>query len=155
MSDGDSWLVMVLEPHRLALAKVAAEPREELTVGGTRYRSLYTGAVAAFYDRILDDAGRLAGVRFWPTAEAPTLWLAKLPRRPYLRVRPDENYFDVYFRRPTYPDASSEGDQAFGGRIYEAAPGQIAISLDLDYLATSTEDLRAVDEALVDWVHVR
>jgi hypothetical protein len=151
MLDADAWLVMFLEP-KLAFATTPTEPGEEFTANGARYGSVYSGAVAAFYDRILDDAGRLAGVRFCPTAENLEALFAKLPARPYLRVASGASYFDVYFRGPPYPRGSSEGDQAFGGRVYEAAPGKVAVSLDLGYLATSPDELDAVRTAAVRWI---
>jgi hypothetical protein len=145
------WLVMFLEP-KLAFATTWTEPGEEFIVSDTRYKAIYPGSVVSFYDRILDDSGRFAGVRFCPTSEHLKFLFGRLPARSYLRVTAGASCFDVYFRGPPYPKGSSEGDQAFGGRLYEAEPGQLAISLDLQYLADSADDLEAVRTAAVHWI---
>jgi|SRR5690349_8283596 hypothetical protein len=150
MKQADTWLVMALEPQ-LVLAVSAREPGDELVLDSIRYHSSDEGAVTGFYDRILNDAGRFAGIRIWPMAERAEALMAALPERPYLRVAPREGCVDVYFDGPPYPNASSEGDQAFGGRFYRGAGGHIAISLDLGYLADSEEDLQAVQSARVRW----
>lgn len=148
MGDAEAWLVMGLDPQ-LVLALSPREPADEIVLGETGYRSSGEGAVTGFYDRILNDAGYFAGVRVWPSAERAAALMSALPDRPYLRISPGKDYFDVYFDGPPYPKASSEGDQAFGGRFYRAADGRLAISLDLGYLADSDDDLRAVKSAQV------
>jgi hypothetical protein len=153
MREPDTWLVMALEPQ-LAIAVSAHEPGDELVLDSIRYQSSDEGAMTGFYDRILNDAGRFAGIRIWPVAERAEALIAALPERPYLRVSAREGCVDVYFDGPPYPNASSEGDQAFGGRFYRAAGGQIAISLDLGYLADSGDDLQAVRSARVRWANL-
>ncbi len=90
----------------------------------------------------------------WPTAEDVHTFVARIPRRTYIRISPDESYFDVYFEGPPYPNASSEGDQAFGGRFYFSRDGQVALSLDLSYLGRTASDLRAVRGATVRWTEL-
>ncbi len=58
-----------------------------------------------------------------------------------------EPWFDVYFGQAINSNAECQGDQAFGGRIYFAGGEQMAVSLDLGYLAASQEDIDTVRAA--------
>lgn len=51
------------------------------------------------------------------------------------------------------PDRSSRSDdQAFGGRIYRAENGEIAISIHTEWL--SEADMQSIRETAADWVEV-
>ena len=150
----ETWLVIALEPE-LVFAMTSEEPGDEFILDSVRYSTSAEGAVTGFYDRILNDAGRLAGVRVWPMAERAKALISAVSERPYLRILSREGCIDVYFDGPPYPNGTSEGDQAFGGRFYRASNGEVAISLDLGYLADSAEDFEAVKTAAVRWATLR
>src|SRR5688500_13926796 len=82
---------------------------------GAEYRAPDGNYLTAFYDRIVDAAERLIGIRIHPVTELGDALLEPVVDAPYLR--PDDGFVDVFLTGSAVPDAESTGDQAFGGQI--------------------------------------
>jgi hypothetical protein len=146
----ESWLVLLFG-HRLSLALV---PKDDLGAGfraaGRAYRSPNEDHLTTFYDRIVDARGDLVGIRIHPARASVEGWLAGVPASP--SVRNDGGVLDVWLRGAPMPDAESMGDQAFGGQVFLSDDGEVALSLDVNYLCTSDAELAAILAATGDWV---
>lgn len=147
------WLVMVLG-DQLSLALSHSEPAQSFRADGTDFRATRSSTMGAFYDRLVDGHGNLVGVRIAPVMTDADAVLERVPLREYIRQADDEPWFDVYLGSEIRGDAESTGDQAFGGRIYLGGEREMAISLDLGYLATTKEDIEAVKLAPARWVEI-
>lgn len=150
-ANGEMWLILLLQ-QRLTIAEHQGVPGNTILVNGIEYLATSPGSVATFYDRILDDAGKLTGIRFWPTADDPSELLHSLPMLPYVRTHPGKAYFDVYFCGYAYEHARGEGEQAFGGRIYRSSSSEMAVAVDFGYLAESSDDILALRSSAVRWL---
>jgi hypothetical protein len=146
----EQW-VAVFFSERLELALLTAEPGEGFRRGATWYRSQSPGVVSAFYDRLVNSDGELVGVQVWPLAERTDFVLSHLPSRAYLRVPVGQGCFEIYFGAKAEP-ATSEGDQAFGGRLYMSESGDLSLTIDLGYLLQSQAELDELRRADMDWV---
>lgn len=61
--------------------------------------------------------------------------------------------------QPTPPaDLDSSGDQAFGGQLFHGSKGEVALTIDLEYLIggpTEAADIVALREARAIWTEIR
>jgi hypothetical protein len=145
----------------LTLAFVPSLDIASFIAGGTLYRDVGAGHLVAHYDRLLDANGKLVGLQLWANPEAAGLGrlLDSLPPRPYLM--PQGGSLPVYhvFFRPTPPaDLDSSGDQAFGGQLFRGSGGQVALTIDLEYLIggqTESVDMTALRDAAAIWTDIR
>jgi len=141
-------LVMVFRP-RLALAIVSADPGTEFLAGGERFRAVTETYLTAFYDRVLDQSGQLVGLEITPVEGAEPL-VASLSPFEYVQPVEEGRRARVFFAGKIRGNASSSAEQAFGGRIYRSTRGELAISLDLEWLDSS--DIRAIKSSPADWL---
>ncbi len=147
------WLVMVLG-DQLSLALSDSEPAQSFRAEGTAFHATGPSTMSAFYDRLVDQHGNLVGVRIAPIMKDADAVLERVPLRQYIRRGGEEPWFDVYLGNGVRADAESTGDQAFGGRIYLGEKGEMAVSLDLGYLATTEQDIEVVKLASARWVEI-
>ena len=147
------WLVMVFS-NQLSLALSDSEPAQSFRADGVAFHATGTSAMSAFYDRLVDQHGELVGVRIAPVMEDAAAVLDRVPPRPYIRRVNQQPWFDVYFGNVVHNDAESDGDQAFGGRFYLGERREMAVSLDLSYLAATERDIEAVKLAPARWVEI-
>jgi len=149
--------------ERLSLALLPPYDVVAFRAGGVLYRDAGAGDFTATYDRLLDAAGRLAGILLCCVPEAAGLarTLAALPpaARPYLRrLGGQPEFYEVLFRDDVpEEEVESGGEQAFGGRIYRSEDGGVAVTVDLGYLLGGPDeeaDLAALRAAAADWVVV-
>lgn len=144
----DRCLVMVFRP-RLALAIVSADPGSEFFAGGDRFRAVSESYLTAFYDRVRDQNGQLVGLEVTPVEGTEPL-VASLSPFEYVQLVEEGRRARVFFAGKIRGNASSSADQAFGGRIYRSARGELAISLDLEWLDSS--DIRAIKSSTALWL---
>ncbi len=141
-------LVIVFRP-RLALALVSADPGREFVAGGDRFRAVSETYLTAFYDRVRDESGQLVGLEITPVEGAEPL-VASLSPFEYVQPVDEGRRARVFFAGKVRGNVSGSAEQAFGGRIYRSARGELAISLDLEWLDSS--DIRAIKSSPAHWL---
>ncbi len=143
------WLYLVFGPE-LSLALHPSSPTGRFRLGGVEYRAPDDNYLTAFYDRLVDPADRLIGIRIHPVASAAEMLIGRLTALPYLYL--GAGYIDVFLTGSAVPDAESTGDQAFGGQVFTSIGGDVAISLDVHHFCASPDDLSALRQAQARWV---
>jgi hypothetical protein len=149
---GDAWLLAVFG-ERLALGMIHGPSPDQFRRGDQVFQNRDHGDLTAFYDRLVDAAGHLVGIRVWPVGRAVEV-LTRLPEAVYLR-RPDGQSFEFYFAPVAKEQATSTGDQAFGGKFFETPNDLLAMSLDFSYLAESEEDYNRIHIPTAEWIPVQ
>jgi len=147
------WLVLFLR-EELSLALRPAEPARTFRVDSQVFCAIDASAMSAFYDRLVDATGQLVGIRIAPTTTLGCRTLGSVPPRAYIDRTEEEKWLDVYLFGSNRSQAQCEGDQAFGGRIYVAGDDQVAVSLDLGYLASSERDIETVRMIPGLWIEI-
>lgn len=147
----EEWLVLVLGGE-LSLALVPKTLTGSFRIADVEYRSPDDNFLTAFYDRLVDDAGRLIGIRVNPTTSVAEELLGSVPPQPYLHR--GEGYVDIFLTVSAVPDAESTGDQAFGGQVFSSSKGDVALSLDVNYFCASEDDYSAIRSAKARWVEL-
>ncbi len=146
------WLV-VLFREELTLAVSESTVSGRFFVDEVEYSSPDENFLTAFYDRLVDARQELGGIRIHPATDVATELLGTLQARAYLGIY--EGYYDLYLSARGRRDIECMGDQAFGGQVFSSANGDIALSLDLDGLCSSVEDLRAIRAAQAVWATIK
>ncbi len=125
------WLFMILTDD-LPRAWLPDDPGTELRVDGQTYAAWGDGPIGGFFDRLELRNGRLGGIRFAPT---PAYDLAaKLGGSSRLRLSLEGQVLDVLLRQTGTEELKVVPEQAFGGRLYEGAFGDVALCFDTDLL---------------------
>jgi len=123
-----------------------------LCVRGVRDRRLRAaGYLEAFYDRLFDENREFVGFEITPIddrLELPAL-TSKLN---YVTIHDGGKRFRIFTGGRMRSHITSTADQAFGGRIYRNASGELALSIELDWM--DEPDLVTLKGADVDWVSV-
>lgn len=146
------WLIIFFD-DQLRLGLVSGESPDSFITGGVRYRETGHGDLTAFYDRLEDGSGRLAGVRLY-AVRGTEQFLRAVPVRAYVGCFSEEPIIDVLFSSGGTGEVVSTGDQAFGGKWFIGTGGRLALSLDFTYLASGEDDWRALNEATAEWVAI-
>lgn len=147
----EEWLIIVLAAE-LSLALVPKDEAGHFRVAGVEFRSPDDNFLTAFYDRLVDGADRLVGIRVNPTTGVAAELLGSVPPRSYLQV--GEGYVDIFLGGGAVPGAESTGDQAFGGQVFSSSAGDVALSLDVNFLCASGADYSAIRSAKARWIDV-
>jgi len=143
-------LVMIFRP-RLALALVPGDPGPEFVAGGDRFLTVMDTYLTAFYDRVRDESGKLVGLEITPVEGARQV-VASLSPFEYVQLVDEGRRARVFFAGTIRGNPSSSAEQAFGGRIYRSVRGELAISLDLEWL--DSPDIRAIKASAAQWLTV-
>lgn len=147
ISPADRHLVLICHSH-LLLAWTVGDPGDEFVADSLRYRSIIDSDFAAFYDRILDQESRLIGIEIFLLANGEEL-VDRLLSLPYSRPGRATLAVQIYFGDPPTSAPVVKLDQEFGGRIYEAVTGAIAIAISTCWLSESERD--SICAANVEW----
>lgn len=147
-SSDDRCLVMIFRP-RLTLAVVPGDPGSTFRAGSDLFRAVSETYLTAFYDRVRDQGGQLVGLDITPVEGAEQL-VGSLSPFEYVQLVDDGQRARVLFAGKIRGNVSSLADQAFGGRIYRSSRGELAISLDLEWLDSS--DIKAIKSSTGHWV---
>jgi len=124
--------MMIFGPH-LALSIMPSDPGDGFLAAGSRFHAITESYITAFYDRILDEAEELVGFELTPVAGTEFL-VSRLLRFEYVESVDEDRRVRVFFGTQILGSTRSVSDQAFGGRIYETEGGQLALSIELDWL---------------------
>jgi hypothetical protein len=146
------WLIIFFE-DQLWLGLVNGESPDSFTARGIEYRETGHGDLTAFYDRLEDRVGRLAGIRLYAVRGTEQFLLA-VPETSYVGRFSQEPIMDVYFFPGATEEVVSTGDQAFGGKWFVGTGGRLALSLDFAYLASGEDDWQALNEAAAEWITI-
>jgi hypothetical protein len=147
--------------ERLTLAFVPSLDIASFTASGTRYRDVGAGHLVAHYDRLRDSRSKFVGLQLWANPEEAGLarLLEKLPPRPYLVSHGGSPpSYDLLFQPSVPGDLESSEDQAFGGQLFHGSGGEVALTIDLEYLIgghAEVAELAALKEAPVIWTEIR
>lgn len=141
---------MIFRP-RLALALVPTDPGMEFSVGETHFRAVSETYLTAFYDSVRDHTGSLVALEITPVEGAEQL-VGLLAPFEYVHSVDEGRRARVFFAPRVRGLATSSAEQAFGGRIYRSPHGQLAISLDLDWLENG--DIQAIRSSTAQWVNL-
>ncbi len=147
---GGECLVMVFRP-RLALALVEQDLGPEFTAGFACFRATTQGYLEAFYDRLYDSQSRFVGFEVTPVDDQQRL-PALLSRLNYVTAVEGGRRIQVFIVGAARDGVRSTADQAFGGRVYQDESGQVALSVELDWLSES--DLTAIENAGADQLSI-
>jgi hypothetical protein len=145
----EQWLVLIFG-SALSIGLAPKTMPSRFRVGGAEYESLDTNYLTAFFDRLVDPAERLVGMRVSPVADSAQELMQRLPTAPYLTI--SNGGFDVWFSEAPIHDAVNRGDQAFGGQVFRTQSGSFAMSFDANYLCATPADYSALREANARWV---
>jgi hypothetical protein len=145
----EQWLVLIFGPT-LSIGLAPKSMPSRFRVGYAEYETLDSNYLTAFFDRLLDPAGRLVGMRVSPVADSVQKLMQLLPRAPYLTI--DDDGFDVWFSEAPLADTVNGGDQAFGGQVFRTNEGVFAMSFDANYLCATEADYMTLREANARWV---
>ena len=145
------WLVLLFQP-RLGLGRLPDHQQSSFTANGVQYVAVDTDFLPTFHDRLLDDCGRMVGIRIWPVSPAAAEFLRSLPRAEYTSF--GDGFVDVWLSEGPIQLATSSGDQAFGARIFRSASVGLALAIDINYLCASERDLASVEGANASWVSI-
>jgi hypothetical protein len=148
---GDERCLVMVFRSRLGLALVSADPGGEFVAGGDRFRAVSETYLTAFYDRVQDQSGKLVGLEITPVEGAEFL-VASISPFEYVQPLEEGRRARIFFAGRIRGNANSSAEQAFGGRVYRSTRGELAISLDLDWLDSS--DIRAIKSSPADWLAV-
>jgi hypothetical protein len=148
-AEATRWLIILLD-ERPSLALTTMDLEHGFRVGSLRYDDIGGSALTACYDRLLSPLRHFVGIRFWPVDTLEVEMPNWLPTRPYVVADVEGEFVDIFFTgAPTA--AESTGDQAFGGQVFRTFTGKVAISIDIDYLTQSGEDLVDLHTLDVAW----
>ena len=143
---------------RLGLAFAPDHDLASFSADGVRYENTGAGGITSLYDRLIDADDKLIGVQLWcfPVDIGLNDRIAALGPRPYLdaSIARSTGSYGVFFSGDVDHTAASTGDQAFGGEIFRGPAGELAISIDLNYLCgghNEAADLAAIRAAPVWW----
>jgi hypothetical protein len=128
----------------LTLALVRADPGDRFSVENLHFVTVVDTDLTAFFDRIFDDAGRLVALQLMPVA-ADDLLVDAVSRLPYGSLRPGGKSMRIAIHEHSPQHSSRSDDQAFGGRVYRAENGEVAISINTEWL--SEADLQSIRQA--------
>lgn len=145
------WLVLVFEP-RLRLGRLSDHERSSFTADGVQYVAIDTDFLPTFHDRLLDDCGRMVGIRIWPVSPAAAEFVRSLPRAGYTAF--GDGFVDVWLSEVPIQVATSSGDQAFGARMFRSPSDGLALAIDISFLCASERDFASVEGATANWVSI-
>ena len=153
--------LILLFGDRLGLAFAPDYDIARFSADGVRYENTGAGGITSLYDRLIGADGELIGVQLscFPVDSGLDEAMAALGPRPYLDVsiaRRTRSY-GVFFGAKVDRTAESTGDQAFGGEIFRGPAGELAVSIDLDYLSgggNEAADLAAIQAVRTWWPQV-
>lgn len=147
-----SWLVLFFG-RQLSLGWLPDHERPVFSAEGLEYKAVDADFLPTLHDRLVDDHGRLLGIRIWPVSASASEFLESLPRTGYMTL--GNGFVDVWLSEAPVYGAGSTGDQAFGARIYKSGLGaQVALALDIDYICLSDADRASIEGASARWVSV-
>ena len=150
-NESDAWLVLIFgQTLKIGFAPKGME--DKFRVGATEYRCDDPDYLTAFVDRLLDQEERLVGFFISPVSQRGQMLVASLAPRPYLRFVWDG--LEVWISEAAIDDACNAGDQAFGGRVFGADNGELAMTIATRDLL-SRSDLEVVALANAELVEVR
>ena len=135
----------------LTMALVKADPGDRFNVDQLQFITLVDTDLTAFFDRVLDDSGRLVAIQLMPLA-ADELVAEAVSRLPYGSLRPGAKSMRIILHEHPPEHSSRSDDQAFGGRIYRADNGELAISIHTEWL--SEADMQSIRETAANWIEV-
>jgi hypothetical protein len=151
MTSPHKWLFVIFRSE-LALSFDVPPATRVFCLDGVEYRAPDDNYLTAFYDRIVDAAKRLVGIRIHPVVELGDALVTRVVDAPYLRS--GDGFVDVFLTGSAVPDAEVIADQAFGGQIFTTSEGDLAVSIALEDFCTSPQDLDALRRAKAHWVHL-
>ena len=152
--------LVLLFDEQLGVASLPALDLLSFRANGVTYRDLGAGYLTGHYDRLVDADAQLTGVQLWANPEAAGLagLLDRLPPRPYLELLGGKPpIYRVFLSGTIDAEAEDTGEQAFGGQIFQGDHGEVALTIDVDYLCDGprkTADFSALRAAPVRWTEI-
>ena len=141
-----TWLILVLE-RELHLGFSRLEPEDGFMAMGRRFGSRTSPELGLWYARLLDERGRLVGIRLIPGDPTAEGLFSDLPPLDYVREADDEARLDVFLEAPPGTEVAANDDFGFRGGVFSDEEGALAVSLELASLARSPADHAALHRA--------
>jgi hypothetical protein len=116
-----------------------------------RFESVDADHFTAFCDRLVDSQGQLVGVEITAISEPAKALIDTVRTASYVTAA--MGALRVWFSEGPIDDASNTAEQAFGGQVFRSPTGDLALSIDADFLFVAADEIRLLN-AHAKWLTI-
>lgn len=116
-----------------------------------RFESVDGDHFTAFCDRLVDSQDQLVGVEITAISEAAKALIDTVRAASYVTV--EMGALQVWFSEAPIDEARNTAEQAFGGQVFRSTTGDLALSIDADFLFVAGDEIQLLN-AHAKWLTI-